>query len=151
LGGVVGDAWRKRSPSGRLKVSLLASTLPFPISLFAYTTDSLNAFFLAAFFVTLIGTFWLGGITTTMQDLVMPRMRGSAAAMFFLGTTMIGLGNGPYVVGLISDVTGDLQFAIRCTFVGAPLVWLLLVFAIRGFPKAEATVLARAQAAGEAT
>jgi MFS family permease len=149
LGGVVGDAWRKRSPSGRLKVSLLASTLPFPISLFAYTTDSLNAFFLAAFFVTLIGTFWLGGITTTMQDLVMPRMRGSAAAMFFLGTTMLGLGNGPYVVGLISDITGDLQFAIRCTFIGAPIVWLLLVLAIRGLPKAESSVLARARAAGE--
>ncbi|MBC7520593.1 MAG: MFS transporter [Sandarakinorhabdus sp.] len=149
MGGVVGDAWRKRSPSGRLRVSLLATTLPFPISVFAYWTSDLNAFYIAILFINLIGTFWLAGITTSMQDMVLPRMRGTAGAMFFLGTTMIGLGNGPYFVGLISDITGDLQFAIRCTFAAVPIVWVLLLFAIRSLPAAESSALARARAAGE--
>ncbi|KAB7646168.1 spinster family MFS transporter [Polymorphobacter fuscus] len=149
LGGIIGDAWRKRSPSGRLVVSLLASILPLPVSIFAFWTQDLNAFYIAIFLTNLISTFWLGGVTASMQDLVLPRMRGTAGAMFFLGTTMLGLGNGPYVVGLISDATGDLQFAIRCTFLAAPVVWLLLVLAIRGLPRAESTSLARARAAGE--
>lgn len=149
LGGIIGDAWRKRSPSGRLRLSFLAATLTFPISVFAYWTDTLNFFFIAVLFINLIGTFWLAGVTTSMQDMVMPRMRGTAGAMFFLGTTMLGLGNGPYLVGLISDITGDLQFAIRCTFIAAPVVWTLLIFAIRGLPAAEASALARARAAGE--
>ena len=150
LGGVVGDAWKKRNPSGRLIVTLLASTIPLPIALYAYTAADLNAFYICYFFIVLIGTFWLGGVTATMQDLVLPRMRGSAGAMFFMGTTLIGLGNGPYFVGLISDITGDLRFAILCSYLGAPVVWLLLILAIRGLPKAEASRVERARAAGEA-
>ena len=149
MGGIVGDAWRKRSPTGRLKLSLLASSLPVPIALYAYSTSSLTVFYLAYFFVVLIGTFWLGGITATMQDLVLPRMRGSAGAMFFMGTTLIGLGNGPYVVGLISDITGDLRWAIVSTYLGAPVVWVCLLIAIRLLPAAEASRIARARAAGE--
>ena len=149
LGGILGDALKKRTPSGRLYVTLLASALPVPIAIYAYTTQDLNAFYLCYFFVVLVGTFWLGGITATMQDLVLPRMRGSAGAMFFMGTTLIGLGNGPYLVGLLSDVTGNLRVAILATYGFAPVVWLLLVLAIRGLPKAESTRIDRARAAGE--
>ena len=149
LGGVVGDAWRRRDPSGRLKVTLIASVLPVPIAFFAYATRDLTTFYLCYFVIVLIGTFWLGGVTATMQDLVLPRMRGTAGAMFFMGTTLIGLGNGPYFVGLISDITGNLRVAILYSYLGAPVVWLLLFLAIRGLPKAEATRVERARAAGE--
>lgn len=149
MGGIVGDAWKLRNPSGRLILTLLAVSIPLPIAFYAYTTDSLNEFYVCYFFIVLIGTFWLGGVTTTMQDLVLPRMRGSAGAMFFMGTTLIGLGNGPYLVGLISDITGDLRFAILTSYWGVPVVWLLLVFAIRGLPAAEASRVERARAAGE--
>ena len=149
LGGIVGDAWKKRSGTGRLKLSLIASIVPVPIGIYAYNTQSLEVFFVCYFFVVLIGTFWLGGITATMQDLVLPRIRGSAGAMFFMGTTLLGLGNGPYFVGLLSDVTGNLRLAILATYLGAPVVWLLLTFAIRGLPAAEASRIDRARAAGE--
>ena len=69
--------------------------------------------------------------------------------MFFMGTTLIGLGNGPYVVGLISDATGDLRLAVAATYFGAPVVWLLLLAAIRLLPASEASRVARARAAGE--
>ena len=150
LGGIVGDAWRKRSPTGRLKLSLLASILPVPIVVFAFTTASLTAFVACYFFITLISTFWLGGVTATMQDLVLPRMRGTAGAMFFMGTTLIGLGNGPYLVGLVSDATGDLRLALASTYFGAPVVWLVLLIAIRLLPASEASRIERARAAGEA-
>ncbi len=149
LGGIVGDAWRRRSPTGRLKLSLLAAVLPVPIVVYAFTTPSLDAFILCYFVVTLISTFWLGGVTATMQDLVLPRMRGVAGAMFFMGTTLIGLGNGPYLVGLISDATGDLRLALLATYFGAPVTWLCLIVAIRLLPAAERSRVDRARAAGE--
>ena len=150
MGGVVGDAWRKRSPTGRLKLSLLATVVPVPIAAYAFLTSSLTAFVACYFFLTLISTFWLGGVTATMQDLVLPRMRGTAGAMFFMGTTLIGLGNGPYLVGLVSDATGDLRFALASTYFGAPVVWLLLVVAISLLPASEASRIERARVAGEA-
>ena len=149
MGGIVGDAWKLRSGTGRLKLTLMASVLPLPIALYAFATQNLPTFYLCYFLVSLIGTFWLGGVTATMQDLVLPRMRGSAGAMFFMGTTLIGLGNGPYFVGLLSDATGDLKLAILSTYIGAPIVWLLLILAIRGLPKAEASRVERARLAGE--
>ncbi|MGI4879631.1 MAG: MFS transporter [Janthinobacterium lividum] len=149
MGGIVGDAWRKRDPAGRLKVSLLASVVPLPIIVYAFFTTSLPVFYVCYGLFGLLGTFWLGGITTTMQDLVLPRMRGTAGAMFFMGTTLLGLGNGPYIVGLISDATGDLRLAILCAFAGAPVVWVCIVLAIRWLPAAEASRVARARAAGE--
>ncbi len=148
-GGIVGDAWRKRDPIGRLKVSLLASIIPLPIMIYGFSTTSLTVFYVCYAFYGLVGTFYLGGITSTMQDLVLPRMRGTAGAMFFMGSTLIGLGNGPYVVGLISDVTGDLRFAILCSFAGAPVVWLCIALAMRWLPTAEASRVERARAAGE--
>ncbi len=150
MGGVVGDAWKQRNPSGRLWLTFIASAVPLPIALYVFTTGSLTEFYICYFLIVLIGTFWLGGVTATMQDLVLPRMRGSAGAMFFMGTTLIGLGNGPYMVGLISDATGDLRLAILCSYLGAPVVWVLLFFAIRGLPGAEASRIERARAAGEA-
>ena len=149
LGGVIGDAWKLRSPTGRLKLTLIATIFPVPIALYAYQTSSLPLFYLCYFLVVLIGTLWLGGVTSTMQDLVLPRMRGTAGAMFFMGTTLIGLGNGPYLVGLISDITGNLRLAIMLTYLTAPLVWLCLLAAIRLLPAAEASRVERARAAGE--
>ena len=149
LGGIIGDRLKLRNPSGRLWVTLAASSVPVPIALYAYATQDLTVFYLCYFLTVLIGTFWLGGITATMQDLVLPRMRGSAGAMFFMGTTLIGLGNGPYFVGLLSDATCDLRLSILATYLGAPIVWVLLLFAIKGLPKAENSRIERARAAGE--
>ncbi len=149
LGGFIGDAWRRRSPTGRLQLTLIATIVPVPIALYAYTTASLPVFYLCYFFIIMIGTLWLAGITSTMQDLVLPRMRGSAGAMFFMGTTLIGLGNGPYLVGLLSDITGDLRWAIVVTYATAPVVWVCLIVAMRLLPAAEESRIARARAAGE--
>jgi MFS transporter, Spinster family, sphingosine-1-phosphate transporter len=62
--------------------------------------------------------------------------------------TIIGLGCGPYVVGMISDATGDLRIAILSVNAAAvPIVVLMLIIARRA-QKDEAGLLARA---GEAS
>jgi MFS family permease len=80
---------------------------------------------------------------------VLPRMRGTATAVFFLGTTVLGLGIGPYMVGLISDVSGDLQSAMMSTLLAIPLILILATIAFRAVPALETSLLDRAHRAGE--
>jgi MFS family permease len=86
---------------------------------------------------------------STLQDLVLPRMRGLAYAIFTLGMTIIGLGCGPYIAGLISDVTGDLGKGILSLYMATPLIVLVMWFAIRHVDGAERSRLQRAREAGE--
>jgi MFS family permease len=46
---------------------------------------------------------WIGPAASTVNDLVMPRMRAIASAFYILMVTFIGLALGPYVIGFISD------------------------------------------------
>jgi nitrate/nitrite transporter NarK len=94
LGGLLGDRLRRSSPRGRLYVSLLAMTLPAPLAWFTLTRQSLDAFLFAFVFLSVATTAWLPGMLSTIQDLVLPRMRGLVYAVFGLGMTIIGLGAG---------------------------------------------------------
>jgi len=80
----------------------------------------------------------------------MPRMRGLVYAIFNLRMTIIGLGCGPYIVGLISDVTGNLGRGILSLYMITPLIGLIMWFAISRVDRAEQTRIERARAAGEA-
>jgi MFS family permease len=149
-GGIIADAARRRHPAGRLHVASAAALLSALFSLWQYTTPHVWAFYIANFAGTLFLTMWLGPIAATCQDQVLPRMRGTATALQFLATNLIGLGLGPYLVGLISDVTGDLRIAMLTMLLVTPVVLLLFQFAARRLPSSEASVIARARAAGEA-
>jgi MFS family permease len=93
---------------------------------------------------------WLGPCAASIQDLVLPRMRGTATAVFFIGTSIVGLGLGPYIVGLVSDVTGDLQFAMLSALLVVPAILIFIIIAARSVPQLEASLIERAREAGEA-
>jgi MFS transporter, Spinster family, sphingosine-1-phosphate transporter len=58
--------------------------------------------------------------------------------------TIIGLGCGPYLVGMISDATGDLRIAMLSANAAAiPIVVLMLIIAKRA-DRDEAGLLAQA-------
>ncbi|WP_408600664.1 aminotransferase class III-fold pyridoxal phosphate-dependent enzyme [Pseudomonas sp. PLMAX] len=59
-------------------------------------------------------------------------------AAFSLGPNIFGLGMGPYCVGLISDATGDLRFAIMCSLAVLPITLFALLYAARNLTQAEA-------------
>ena len=105
------------------------------------------------FLAGLFGAAALGAAAATTQDLVLPQMRGTATAAFFLGTTLIGLSFGPYMVGQISDLTGtvvngqpvgNLRAGILSLIGVAPIAVALLLYAYRALPEAEATIVERA-------
>lgn len=148
-GGTLGDRWRRTNPSGRIIVGFLTVILPIPFFVLQYTTTSLNLFYLWAFMATLCGSLWVGIAGATAQDLVLPRMRGASTASFFLGTTVIGLGLGPFLVGRVSELLGNLGHALIATTLLAPIPLFCLLYIYRNLPSAEATRIQRARAAGE--
>jgi hypothetical protein len=71
-------------------------------------------------------------------------------SFYILTMTITGLGLGPYTVGLVSDVNGgDLGAAILSVYWLAPLLVVLALLTVLRLPSDEASLLARARAAGE--
>jgi len=149
LGGVLADYWRLRNPRGRLYVALGAALLPIPVGLWMLYTSSTTLAFTLNAAVAFSGAAWLGVGGSTVTDLVLPRMRGTSSAVYILTLTLLGLALGPFTVGLVSDLTGDLRNGLvvaLCVNIGAAG---LIAYAARYLAEDERTLLARARAAGE--
>ena len=158
IGGRVADALRTKNPAGRILVVIMGVVGPIiPIGI-GYTTDNVILFYAMNFVAVMLGATALGAAAATTQDLVLPRMRGTATAAFFLGTTLVGLAFGPYIVGQVSDLTGtmvdgklvgNLRVGILSLIAVAPVALALLIAAYRAVPQAERTIVERARDAGE--
>ncbi|WP_395636985.1 spinster family MFS transporter [Sphingorhabdus sp.] len=158
IGGRVADYLRTKNPAGRILVVILGVLGPIvPIGI-GHTTDNATLFYVMNFLAGMLGATALGAAAATTQDLVLPRMRGTATAAFFLGTTLVGLSFGPYMVGQISDLAGtmvdgklvgNLRVGILSLIAVAPIALGLLIAAYRTVPKAERTIVERARDAGE--
>ena len=158
IGGRVADYLRTKNPAGRILVVILGVLGPIvPIGI-GHTTDNATLFYVMNFLAGMLGATALGAAAATTQDLVLPRMRGTATAAFFLGTTLVGLSFGPYMVGQISDLAGtmvdgklvgNLRVGILSLIAVAPIALGLLIAAYRSVPKAERTIVERARDAGE--
>lgn len=150
IGGRMSDWLRERNAAGRLLVVLFGLLAPVVPLVAAFTTDSAALFYLLNFLIGLFASTALGAAAATSQDLVLPRMRGTATATFFLSTTLIGLALGPYLAGQVSNATDSLSVGVLSLLVAVPIGAILLVIAYRIVPRAEATVAERAREAGEA-
>jgi MFS family permease len=151
LGGGWADAWRRRTPAGRLQVAAACPILTLPLAVWMLVTEHPQLAFLLAFPVTLASSLWIGAGASTVQDLVLPRMRGSASAAYLLLVTFIGLALGPYTVGRLSVALGDLRMGMLSALIAGVVGAILLLAASRHVAHDEATRVARARAAGEET
>jgi len=147
LGGRMSDWLRGRNPAGRILVVMFGILAPVVPIWIGFTTESPALFYAMNFLAGMFAAAALGAAAATTQDLVLPRMRGTATASFFLATTLVGLGLGPYMVGAISEVSGSLRIGVLSLIGVAPISLALLVYAYRALPKAEATIAERAAAA----
>ena len=105
LGGWIADRLHVRIANGRLLfggVSLLLTSLCTGIALAAGEID-------VAVFVGLFAVGWVFAynfytcVYTALQDVVEPRLRATAMALFFAGLYLLGGGLGPVMVGGLSD------------------------------------------------
>lgn len=105
LGGWIADRIHSRYARGRLlfaTASMLVATLCTGWSLLAGQIE-------VGLFVAVFSIGWLFSYTfytcvyTAIQDVVEPRLRATAMALFFAGLYLLGGGMGTVVVGLLSD------------------------------------------------
>lgn len=151
LGGRMADYLLERRPDGRVWVILFGLLTPLPAMWLAYTTQDVVLFYVGAFLAQLLSASALGAAAASSQALVLPRMRGVATATFFLATTLVGLGLGPFMAGYVSATNGDdLSLGVLSTLIAAPFGFVLLVAALKLVPQASASVVERAREAGEA-
>jgi MFS family permease len=148
-GGLLADRWRRRAPAGRLYTTMLAASLPIPFAFAMLRVPSQGpALACYAIWSALAGC-WGGAAVAVIQDLVLPRMRGTAAAIYLLLATFVGLAIGPYAIGRVSQATGDLGTAMQLGLVWDGVALVCLAGAARYLAGDEAGMHARARAAGD--
>lgn len=147
LWGPLSDWLQKRFPgTGRAGVALLAMGLSPLLSLWVYTAPDADTFLWRFLPYAFVLTGWLPPLYAIMYDQVLPRMRGLTSSLYLLVMTILGLGIGPYVVGLLSDATGDLRFAmLSINWVAVPIVVLMVLIGRRAVRDEDALL---ANAAG---
>jgi len=149
LGGIWADAWRRRSPRGRLYVGMIAALVPLPALPVMLLTESTAVALAVNAIGSFVGAMWIGVGASTIQDLVLPRMRATASAAYLLAVTFIGLALGPYLVGRVSDFAGDLRWGLASTLLANVLAVVFLALSARCIVRDEHTLRDRARAAGE--
>jgi MFS transporter, Spinster family, sphingosine-1-phosphate transporter len=143
--GPLSDRLNIRFPgAGRAWVALFAMGVSPIMSFWVYFAPDATSFYLRFIPYSLVLTGWLPPLYAIIYDQVLPRMRGITTSTYLLAMTIIGLGCGPYVVGMLSDALGDLRSAMLCVNAAAiPIVLLLLIVAKRA-QRDEDGLLARA-------
>lgn len=149
-GGYMADKWKqrdRRAPLGMAAISLLG-TLPSVVVMLLVSEVEL---FLGAYAaVSVFSAMWSGASAALVQDLVLPRMRGSAAACYSLIAIVVASGTGPYWAGKVSTVTGSLTAGMLSLLVLAPIALVFLWLASKRLPhETPEARLALATAAGE--
>ena len=148
-GGVISDWWRRHDPRGRLFVNMIAALAPAPIVFVMFTTGDLAVFYWLNPLAHVFSAMWVGAAVATLQDVVLPRMRGTAGATYILGTTMVGLALGPYFAGQMADMFQSLRMGVFSLFIVPPFTVAALWIAGRGLAEIEATKVERAREVGE--
>jgi MFS family permease len=149
IGGHVSDSWKRRDSRGRLLVCVLAIVLQAPLVLAMLYAKDVRVIYLINPLFAFVTYLWFGSAAAAIQDCVLPRMRGTAAAIFLLAPSMLGLALGPYSTGKVAALTGSLRTGMLSVLAIVPLALLLLWLAGRRIGAAEASRGARARAVGE--
>ena len=105
LGGIIGDAAKKRRPNGALIVVTTACFLaaPFYYLSLGIANGDIYPFVLLMGMAVALVYFYYPIVYSTIQDITPAELRGTAMSVYFLIMYLLGGSLGPYVVGTISD------------------------------------------------
>lgn len=130
-GGWAVDRWKQRDARAPLGMAAICLVLALPMITMMLLVHDYAIFLAGTFALGLLTAAFSGGLAAMIQDLVLPRMRGAAAAAFSLVAIVIASGTGPYWAGKVSTVTGSLTAGLLSMMVLAPIALILLWLAAR--------------------
>lgn len=127
LGGQLADRAAKSDASGYATVPAVAALVGFPVFALAMTAPGAGVSILLLGLPTLFSSIWYGPVFASVQSLVQPQSRATAAALLLFIINLVGLGFGPLVVGAVSDLLaptlGEAD-AIRWSLIGTSVIGL---------------------------
>ena len=115
-GGWIADYWRRTAAAGRAWTAVAALVAETIAILCALSQPSYPALMCAFAAVCAAAGAWVGVAAAIGLD-ILPRHRGTGTAAYFLITTLMGPGLGPFLVGLQSDRSGSLSHALALSTV----------------------------------
>jgi MFS family permease len=152
LGGVVADRWKRRDKRAPMWICAIALLGTVPCVLLMLAAKDFHMFLGAIFLLGIFSGMWSPGGAAMVQDLVLPRMRGSSAACYSLVAIVVSSGTGPYWAGKVSTLTGSLTAGLLSTLPIAPLALIAIWLCARRLAlESPETRRLRAAAAGEPT
>ena len=110
LGGVASDWAGKRAMRWYALIPGFSVLLAAPGYVLAYTRESPQLAVACMVLPMLLHYVYLGPTLGVMHNLVGPRMRATATALFIFIVNFIGLGAGPYVTGRLNDYFAEREF-----------------------------------------
>jgi MFS family permease len=136
LGGYLADKFGRKDPKWYLWVTAIALLIIVPFNLVVYLSDTLTYALLGMIIPVMLGNFYQATSFSQTQGLVELRMRAVAAGILLFIINIIGLGLGPQLVGILSDLlepvyqTESLRYALLiCSLINA---WAALHYFIGG-------------------
>jgi MFS family permease len=141
---------RRLGARGRVWLTLASLGISPLFGIWAYSAGAALDFYLRFSVYSIILTLWLPPLYSLLYDLVLPRMRGITSSTYIIVSTLLGLGMGPYFVGIVSNRNGgDLGQAIISINWIVPATLLCLVIVLFIVNRDEASIRDRARAGGE--
>jgi MFS family permease len=122
-GGQLADKLGQRSPRAHALIPAAAVMLAIPLYAVGLLSDNLGPWLAWMLVPTALGLMWMGPVLSAIQQLVPTQMRSTASAIFLFFNSLIGIGMGTLVIGLLSDVmlarfgADSLRYAILCGLV----------------------------------
>lgn len=104
LGGYLGDRFGARDMRWYMWIPMIGISLSYIPYIFIVMTDNTSAALTVLFFAFILKTLYLGPCIAIAHTLVPPGMRAITSAVLFFILNMIGLGMGPFLTGLVSDL-----------------------------------------------
>jgi MFS family permease len=103
LGGKWADAMARRDERWYMRLPAIQAvvSLPLVVGFILAEDPTVSLMFFYPFY--LIGAMYIGPMFSVIQTLVVPNMRATASAVNLFVVNMIGLGLGPFLIGLMND------------------------------------------------
>lgn len=104
LGGYMADKFGARDPKWYVWISAIALLICIPANYFVFTSESSFIALVAMVVPVTLGNFYQATTFSQTQGISELRMRATAAGVLLFIINIIGLGFGPQMVGIVSDL-----------------------------------------------
>lgn len=130
LGGYIADRFGQVKKRHILTGPAIGYALGIPFALCAYWVDDWRMALVLLLFPTVLGGLYIGPLYSCGQGLVRPQARAMASAVLLFAQNLIGLGLGPSLFGMVSDMLRPTAGpeSVRWVLYGAALIGVIPAF-----------------------